>query len=218
MRQGLRRNLYATGHYLLPGAPARGTLCAESFDNSLRIHSGLLRILNVDGKPGHQTSVRPRRNSPMGTSRIMKLALIATATVAATIGLATPAYAAGLDYSFHSPTGNIRCEMYTGDDGNSSQVVCVEDDHTWVAPSRPLACQANDHWGNALILDRQDGAGVVCYQGTPPDPALTAPTLNYGQKHSLGTITCDSEPSGVTCTDSSTGHFFRLSRESYQLG
>jgi hypothetical protein len=154
----------------------------------------------------------------MSTSRIMKLALIATATVVATIGLATPAYAAGLDYSFHSPTGNIRCEMYTGDDGNNSQVVCVEDDHTWVAPPRPLACQANDHWGNALILDTPDGAGVVCYQGTPPDPALTAPTLNYGQKHSLGTITCDSEPAGVTCTDSNTGHFFFDSRESYQLG
>jgi hypothetical protein len=151
--------------------------------------------------------------------KITTLTLIATATVAATIGLAAPAYAAaGLHYSFHSPTGNIRCEMYAGDDGNYSQVVCVEDDHTWVAPPRPLACQANDHWGNALILDPQDGAGVVCYQGTPPDPALTAPTLNYGQKHSLGTITCDSEPAGVTCTDSSTGHFFFDSRESYQLG
>jgi len=31
-------------------------------------------------------------------------------------------------------------------------------------------------------------------------------------------MTCDSEPSGMTCTDSSTGHFFRISRESYQLG
>jgi hypothetical protein len=44
------------------------------------------------------------------------------------------------------------------------------------------------------------------------------PVLGYGQTHSIGTITCDSEPSGVTCTDGSTGHFFRTSRESYQLG
>jgi hypothetical protein len=35
---------------------------------------------------------------------------------------------------------------------------------------------------------------------------------------SVGVITCDSEPAGMTCTDSSTGHFFRVSRESYQLG
>jgi hypothetical protein len=43
------------------------------------------------------------------------------------------------------------------------------------------------------------------------------PTLDYGQTHTIGTITCDSEPAGVTCTHSSTGHFFRLSRDSYQL-
>jgi hypothetical protein len=44
------------------------------------------------------------------------------------------------------------------------------------------------------------------------------PTLDYGQMRSVGAITCASEPSGVKCTDSSTGHFFRLSRESYELG
>jgi hypothetical protein len=44
------------------------------------------------------------------------------------------------------------------------------------------------------------------------------PTLDYGQTRSVGTITCDVELSGVTCADSSTGHFFRLSRESYELG
>jgi hypothetical protein len=44
------------------------------------------------------------------------------------------------------------------------------------------------------------------------------PVLDYGQTHSIGTITCDTEPAGVTCIDSSTGHFFRVSRESYQLG
>ena len=43
-------------------------------------------------------------------------------------------------------------------------------------------------------------------------------TLNYGQTISAGTITCDSEPSGMTCTDSSTGHYFRVSRDSYSLG
>jgi hypothetical protein len=42
--------------------------------------------------------------------------------------------------------------------------------------------------------------------------------LNYGQTRSAGAITCDSERPGMTCTDSGTGHFFRLSRESYQLG
>ncbi|WP_156764930.1 hypothetical protein [Mycobacterium sp. 1081908.1] len=44
------------------------------------------------------------------------------------------------------------------------------------------------------------------------------PALGFGQTRSLGTITCNSEPAGVTCTDAGTGHFFRVSRESYQLG
>jgi hypothetical protein len=43
-------------------------------------------------------------------------------------------------------------------------------------------------------------------------------TLDYGQTRSVGTITCSSEPSGVACTDSSTGHFFRVSQESYDVG
>lgn len=43
-------------------------------------------------------------------------------------------------------------------------------------------------------------------------------TLAYGKTASAGTITCDSEPASMTCTDSSTSHFFRMSQESYQLG
>ena len=44
------------------------------------------------------------------------------------------------------------------------------------------------------------------------------PTPDYGQTHTVDTMTSDSEPSGVTGTDSSTGHFFRVLRDSYQLG
>ena len=43
-------------------------------------------------------------------------------------------------------------------------------------------------------------------------------TLDFGQTRSVGTITCDSEESGVTCTDTATYHFFRVSPESYDLG
>jgi hypothetical protein len=42
--------------------------------------------------------------------------------------------------------------------------------------------------------------------------------LGYGQTRSLGSITCDSEPADMTCTDSSTGHFFRVSQQSFQIG
>jgi hypothetical protein len=50
---------------------------------------------------------------------------------------------------------------------------------------------------------------------------LNAPglkTLDYGQTYSRGAITCDSEFSGVICTDTPTGHFLRVSRENYEFG
>ncbi|OBA59392.1 hypothetical protein A5647_17145 [Mycobacterium sp. 1100029.7] len=71
------------------------------------------------------------------------------------------------------------------------------------------------NWGARLSLVQGSAAVFACYHqefGTAED------TLEFGQTHSIGTTTCDSEPDGVTCTDSSTGHFFRLSRDSYQLG
>jgi hypothetical protein len=42
--------------------------------------------------------------------------------------------------------------------------------------------------------------------------------VNYDQPLSAGVITCSSEQAAVKCTDASTGHFFRVSRESYELG
>jgi hypothetical protein len=58
---------------------------------------------------------------------------------------------------------------------------------------------------------------VGCYLYASLLPS-SSPVLNYRQTHSLGVITCDSETSGVTCTNSNSGHFFRLSRESYDVG
>ena len=43
------------------------------------------------------------------------------------------------------------------------------------------------------------------------------PTLDFGETRSVGAITCDSEASVMTCTDASTGHFFRISNDSYDL-
>jgi hypothetical protein len=33
-----------------------------------------------------------------------------------------------------------------------------------------------------------------------------------------GVMNCASEPSGVTCTDGSTGHYFHVSRDVLKLG
>ncbi len=123
--------------------------------------------------------------------KITKLALIATATVAATIALPPPAHASG---GFASPSGNIACDVFTRDDGTSF-ATCDISDATYVAPPKPAGS---------------------CHGDSNVVPGL--PTLPYGQTRSAGPITCDSEPSGMACTDASTGHYFRISRESYEVG
>ena len=69
--------------------------------------------------------------------------------------------------------------------------------------------------GDRFYLTQGGEAGFGCYgQEFPP----VNETLAYGQARSFGSITCESQPAGVTCTDSATGHYFRVSRDSYELG
>ena len=42
--------------------------------------------------------------------------------------------------------------------------------------------------------------------------------LDSAQTPYAGSIGCRSEQSAMKCTDTSTGHFFRVSSESYELG
>ena len=143
---------------------------------------------------------------------IMKLGLIVTATAAASTALPAIAHA-DPDYQlFQSPSGNIHCELTINYKGT---------------PYANCTIQQSSYAGQLCqepgLVIPQFGVG----QGGPAHmpgcvgtnggwPALG--TLDYGQTRSVGPITCASEPSGVTCTDTSTGHFFRVSRDSYELG
>lgn len=158
----------------------------------------------------------PRIHPPYaGITRRMRtaaLVLIATASVAATIGLPATAHADDAG-AFQSPSGNVNCLIGTfvgGDDSNF--VYCDVANRIWGAPPRPPDCVLV--WGNRLRLEAGKSAEFGCYHQDLPAPEST---LDYGHKRSVGSITCDSEVSGMTCTDSSTRHFFRISRESYQI-
>lgn len=168
----------------------------------------------------------------MRTSKLTKLALIATATAAAAIAIPATANAhvnSGptpfVSYTFQSPSGNIACEYQQGFDGDDTRgyVSCEVRDHTWVAPAATCTGPYNDAeraqnmiGGDEFPLTEGKPALLSCYWGFGPLSYPHKSTLDYGQTLSVGTITCDSEPSGVTCTDASTGHFFRVSRESYE--
>ena len=90
---------------------------------------------------------------------------------------------------------------------------CEVLDHTWVAPPRSADCPLN--WGDRFYLTQDGDAGFSCYHQEFP---AAQQTLGYGQTQSLGTLTCDSESTGMTCSDSSTGHYFSVSHETYELG
>jgi hypothetical protein len=138
------------------------------------------------------------------TSKITKLALIATATVAAAIAFAATA-SAGVAPTFKSPSGNIAC--WVADDFAGCQVL----DHTYA--SWPGGCSspaiANFSLGQGKPVELHCDITIpgISYPAT-----WRADILDYGKTYSVGVMNCDSEESGVTCTDSSTGHFFRVAR------
>jgi hypothetical protein len=113
--------------------------------------------------------------------------------------------------SFRSPSGNINCSLST--QGSSIAARCEVVEHTWAAPPREPECHLN--WGDRFELTQGNNAAFDCYGQEFP---AANEALVYGQTRSFGSITCDSEFTGMTCTDSSTGHYFRVSRDGFELG
>ena len=156
----------------------------------------------------------------------MKIRMIAALSIAtaAALPLAAVANACGghgdvpTGYDFVSPSGNIACSIYA--DGSGAN--CEVQDHTWVAPASTIGpfgrpCDFN-FGGLQIYVSQGKPANLGCYEGVGKFNRPTEQILDYGQNYSRGAITCESVPSGVTCTDAATGHFFRISRESYELG
>lgn len=133
-------------------------------------------------------------------------AVIAAATAASAIAL--PATAHADTQNFQSPSANIYCVL------DSGGVACDISDFTYQVPPGP-PCAQHFPWGNRFSLTPGKPAAMECHGDTLRVPG--EPTLDYGQTISAGTITCDSEPAGMKCTDSS-GHYFSVSKDSYTLG
>jgi hypothetical protein len=143
--------------------------------------------------------------------QLVKAALIAALTVG--VAGALPVSARADAGSFESPSGNIYCLLGTETDG-TNRADCQVQQHTYPIPP-PGDCHLGG-WGSQFSLKQGSPVELVCQGGVLTVPPM--PALGYGQTRSIGAITCQSEPAGVTCTDESTGHFFRVSRDSYQLG
>lgn len=141
-----------------------------------------------------------------------------TAIAAATIGFAANSHANVFSEQFQSPSGDISCNLvnYPPLDTHSlgkNFVQCDIANHSWVAPQPPP--QGRTDAISTFVLMRGQ-VPIVGY--SPGTLAAVGPMPDYGQARSAGAITCSSEQSAVKCTDVSTGHFFRVSQESYELG
>jgi hypothetical protein len=157
------------------------------------------------------------RRVGVSSMKFARLAPIAAATAAATVAFPATTHADITRHEFQSPSGDIVCAISTGSDGTGG-VFC--DTGTYGPP--PYRPDCPQGWGVRFGLDQGSAPVSQCQEDTiipgsiPRNRGLG--TLAYGKTASAGTITCDSEPTGMTCTDSNTGHFFRVSQESYQLG
>jgi len=151
------------------------------------------------------------------------LCAVSVASLAATMNPVTAGAQDGAVTKFSSPSDNIRC-VITAVAGAPSTVACQLENITYTVP----AGTAYDD--NGAVCDRDYGSGrdVRLVQGQPgyvrcSYAALDGgvgpwPTLAFGQSATLGAITCESAPTAVTCTDTGSRHFFRISRDSYELG
>jgi len=141
---------------------------------------------------------------------ILVVAVAVTSAVSPLQFMAT-ARAADSYYAFQSPSGNIDCGI--GFLNNNGFAMCEIGSHIWVTPPRPPACEGG--WGDRIGMDQGSAPALSCHTDTLRGG--TQPTLAYGNSRTAGEMSCASDVSGITCTDASTGHFFRISRDSYEL-
>jgi hypothetical protein len=171
----------------------------------------------------------------LGHRPLTALALIGSSILGATVTVSAIARADDSvfnDWRFQSPSGDIVCVMLRNHDIYDNRAdygkgtaTCQVEYPTYAAPprqyvgldGRPSTCWLSG-WGYRFSLPEGWPAHLDCVGDDLTDPPRPLPTLEYGQARSVGAITCASEPSAMTCTDSTSGRFFRASRDSYQLG
>lgn len=122
----------------------------------------------------------------------------------ALILLATPAFADDFIY-FHTPSDNIHCMLMSGDfEGARCDMLSL----TQSFPKRPVDCDVD--WGDAFQIGANDRQGyVLCHGDTVISP--DSMELGYGDFVTLGDFTCQSEKTGMTCTNAG-GHGFAISK------
>lgn len=151
----------------------------------------------ADGPDAPATlATAPATTDPPTTTEPARLTT--TSTVAPTVPPTEPP----TPVSFTSPSGNIMCNA------SAAFVSCYISEKNWEIDA-PAGCDFD--WGHEInILAGGGRAEYGCYSDFSWNPG--APPLPYGESLTLGTLSCLSEETGMTCTEIQTGAEFTLSR------
>ena len=129
-----------------------------------------------------------------GMRRGSRLALLAAAVAAA---LAASAGASSTSVRwFHSPSGNIECEVASHD---------LRGTYAYCQTFRPLQTARLGANGRTRVC-----AHRACPVGNGPENAVT---VAYGRSIRVGIFRCTSATSGIRCVVIASGHGFRIARE-----
>ncbi|MCW2989546.1 MAG: hypothetical protein JWM73_140 [Solirubrobacterales bacterium] len=113
---------------------------------------------------------------------------------AALVAAALPATASAKVSWFHSPSGNIECEV-ASNDSRGTYAYCQTFD--------PVASVKLNAKGASKVCH-----GASCVGDGPPE----AFTLGYGKAVKVGIFRCTSRTSGMTCRVIGKGHGFTIAR------
>ena len=94
--------------------------------------------------------------------------------------------------------------------GNAAR--CDVRTRTWTPPPKPADCQLD--WGQGLKVSAQGSGTFVCAGDSIFGQTAV---LAYGTRSVVGSMTCTSTESGVTCINNATGHGFAVSRDDYSV-
>jgi hypothetical protein len=136
-------------------------------------------------------------------ARLSAKSLVVGAASAAAAILCAPVVVAE---GFTSPSGNIGCIL------SDTLLRCDIGERDWSPPPRPADCPEFSDYGQGILIHPTGPARFVCAGDTAMGGG---PVLAYGQFQAGGGMSCNSEPSGIWCSNSD-GHGFTISRQAYR--
>jgi hypothetical protein len=122
----------------------------------------------------------------------------------------SPSPAPGQSYQFQNASQNISCNLGPG------SVVCEISNRNYTPPTPPPACAQHSAWGDRAYIDDGGPVQLDCHNDTIH--VQGEQVVNNGQTLSSGPFSCTADAASVKCTNSSSGHFFFLSPNTFQEG